>query len=98
MMLARQAEREGRPQLPLVSSEHPRPASCARTIAAFDAAVDRAFDRIRSPAVDRVVYRLSSAADHSLLWHACGAAARSHTAATSAARPASRSRWASSPR
>jgi undecaprenyl-diphosphatase len=43
-------------------------------IARFDAAVDRAFDRVRSPAVDGVVYRLSSAADHSLLWHICGAA------------------------
>ena len=40
----------------------------------FDAAVDRAVDRVRSPAVDGVVYRLSSAADHSLLWHLCGAA------------------------
>jgi len=40
----------------------------------FDAAVDRALDQIRSPAVDGVVYRLSSAADHSLLWHLCGAA------------------------
>jgi undecaprenyl-diphosphatase len=43
-------------------------------IAAFDAAVDRAFDRIRTPVVDKVAYPLSSAADHSLLWHACGAA------------------------
>lgn len=42
-------------------------------VAAFDAAVDRRFDRIRNPAADRVVYRLSSAADHSLLWHTCGA-------------------------
>jgi undecaprenyl-diphosphatase len=40
----------------------------------FDAAVDRALDRARSPAMDGVVYRLSSAADHSLLWHVCGAA------------------------
>ena len=43
-------------------------------IARFDAAVDRALDRARGPALDGVVYRLSSAADHSLLWHACGAA------------------------
>jgi undecaprenyl-diphosphatase len=43
-------------------------------VAAFDAAVDRGFERIRSPAVDKVVYRLSSAADHSLLWHTCGVA------------------------
>jgi undecaprenyl-diphosphatase len=40
----------------------------------FDATVDRALDRVRSPAMDGVVYRLSSAADHSLLWHVCGAA------------------------
>jgi undecaprenyl-diphosphatase len=43
-------------------------------IVRLDAAVDRALDRVRSPALDGVVYRLSSAADHSLLWHACGAA------------------------
>jgi undecaprenyl-diphosphatase len=40
----------------------------------FDDTVDRAIDRVRSPAMDGVVYRLSSAADHSLLWHVCGAA------------------------
>jgi undecaprenyl-diphosphatase len=43
-------------------------------IAQLDAAVDRALNRIRGPAVDGIVYRLSSAADHSLLWHTCGAA------------------------
>ncbi len=41
-------------------------------VAAFDAAVDRAFDVIRTPAVDKVAYLLSSLADHSLLWHTCG--------------------------
>ena len=41
-------------------------------IAAFDDAVDRAVEQIRSPTLDGVVYRLSSAADHSLLWHVCG--------------------------
>jgi undecaprenyl-diphosphatase len=40
----------------------------------FDRAVDAAVDRARSPSFDAVAYRLSSAADHSLLWHACGAA------------------------
>jgi len=44
------------------------------TIVQFDAAIDRAVDRIRSPAVDGIVYRLSSAADHSLLWDICAAA------------------------
>jgi undecaprenyl-diphosphatase len=43
-------------------------------IVRFDAAVDRALDRVRSPQLDGIMYRLSSAADHSLLWHACGAA------------------------
>jgi len=41
-------------------------------IAAFDAVIDDWFDRVRRPAADRVVYRLSSAADHSLVWHAVG--------------------------
>lgn len=41
-------------------------------IAAFDTAVDKQVARFRSPAADRVVYRLSSAADHSLIWHAIG--------------------------
>jgi undecaprenyl-diphosphatase len=44
------------------------------SIAAFDIAVDRAVERIRSPQLDDIVYRLSSAADHSLIWHAIGAA------------------------
>jgi undecaprenyl-diphosphatase len=43
-------------------------------VVAFDAAVDRRFEAFRNPAVDKVAYRLSSAADHSLLWHTCGAA------------------------
>jgi membrane-associated phospholipid phosphatase len=44
----------------------------AEHVAAFDAAVDRKFDAFRNPAVDKIAYPLSSAADHSLLWHACG--------------------------
>jgi membrane-associated phospholipid phosphatase len=43
-------------------------------VAAFDAAVDRGFERFRTPAVDKVAYRLSSAADHSLIWHTANAA------------------------
>jgi undecaprenyl-diphosphatase len=50
------------------------PLTVTDRIAAFDAAVDRAFDHIRTPAVDRIFYPLSSAADHSLLWHVSGAA------------------------
>ena len=41
-------------------------------IVEMDLAVDRAFARVRGPALDGVVYRLSSAADHSLLWDVCG--------------------------
>jgi undecaprenyl-diphosphatase len=52
-----------------VSSPGPR-----ALVARFDAAVDRAVDRVRSPALDRIVYPLSSAADHGILWHVCGAA------------------------
>jgi membrane-associated phospholipid phosphatase len=44
----------------------------AELIVAFDEKVDKAVDGIRSPAMDAVAYRLSSAADHGLLWHACG--------------------------
>jgi undecaprenyl-diphosphatase len=39
----------------------------------FDASVDRWVDRHRSPRLDPFFYALSSAADHSLLWHAVGA-------------------------
>jgi undecaprenyl-diphosphatase len=39
----------------------------------FDRAAEQAFDRVRSPIADHVMYGLSSAADHSLLWHAIGA-------------------------
>lgn len=44
------------------------------SIVRWDDAIDRAVDRVRGPRLDGIVYRLSSAADHSLLWHACGAA------------------------
>jgi undecaprenyl-diphosphatase len=44
----------------------------AERVAAFDAAADALVDRIRSPRLDPVVYGLSSAADHGLLWHVCG--------------------------
>jgi undecaprenyl-diphosphatase len=38
----------------------------------WDLAIDRAVDRVRGPALDAIVYPLSSAADHSLLWDVCG--------------------------
>ena len=43
-------------------------------VAAFDAAVERRVDTLHTPALDSIAYRLSSAADHSLVWHACGVA------------------------
>jgi undecaprenyl-diphosphatase len=46
---------------------HPR-------INAFDARVDQAVGTVRNPALDRIFYPLSSAADHSLLWFIIGAA------------------------
>jgi undecaprenyl-diphosphatase len=46
----------------------------SRRVAAFDAAVDDAFDSIRGPRLDGFMYRLSSAADHSLLWQFLGVA------------------------
>jgi undecaprenyl-diphosphatase len=42
-------------------------------VQAFDRAVEAAVERWRSPALDRVFYSLSSAADHSLLWVALAA-------------------------
>lgn len=41
-------------------------------VAAFDAAVERRFETLHTPTIDAVAYRLSSAADHSLIWHMCG--------------------------
>ena len=44
-------------------------------VAAFDAAVDRQFDRLRgNPVADRVFYDASELADFSLIWHLVGVA------------------------
>jgi undecaprenyl-diphosphatase len=43
------------------------------TVDRLDARIERALDGIRTPALDRVMYPLSSAADHSLLWFIVGA-------------------------
>lgn len=40
----------------------------------LDLRVDATVDRFRSPALDPIFYSISSAADHSLLWFAIGAA------------------------
>ena len=42
------------------------------TVDRFDAAVERAIARVRSPALDSVMYRVSSSADHSLIWFIIG--------------------------
>lgn len=41
-------------------------------IARFDARVNQAVDKVRSPPLDTFMYRLSSSADHSLIWHCAG--------------------------
>jgi hypothetical protein len=38
----------------------------------FDAAVERAAETVRTPALDAVMYPVSSSADHSLLWFIVG--------------------------
>ncbi|MGH9185635.1 MAG: phosphatase PAP2 family protein [Acidimicrobiales bacterium] len=52
------------------STPLPLPPEVRRRIAAFDAAADRAFDRLRGqPATDRLFYAASELGDFSLLWH-----------------------------
>jgi undecaprenyl-diphosphatase len=43
-------------------------------VLALDETVEKWLEPRRTPALDRVFYSLSSAADHGLLWHAIGAA------------------------
>jgi undecaprenyl-diphosphatase len=43
-----------------------------RPVQAFDGAIDAWFDRVRTPLLDRAMYTISSAADHSLLWFGIG--------------------------
>jgi undecaprenyl-diphosphatase len=43
-------------------------------VTVLDERVDKWLERHRSPALDRVFYSLSSAADHGMLWHAVGIA------------------------
>ncbi len=38
----------------------------------FDAKIDSAVDKVRNPALDHMFYALSSAADHSVIWHVVG--------------------------
>jgi undecaprenyl-diphosphatase len=41
-------------------------------VRAFDLAVEGVLERVRHPVLDRIMYTLSSAADHSLLWFGIG--------------------------
>jgi undecaprenyl-diphosphatase len=50
-----------------------RSARAADRVRAFDAAVDAWFERVRGPHFDGLFFRLSSAADHGLVWVAIGA-------------------------
>lgn len=43
--------------------------SMRRRVGAFDAAADRALDRIRTPALDRVMYAATELGDFALIWH-----------------------------
>ncbi|MGH8986928.1 MAG: phosphatase PAP2 family protein [Acidimicrobiia bacterium] len=49
------------------------PRSLRAAMRALDESVDAWVDRHRGPRLDPVFYRLSSAADHSILWNALGA-------------------------
>ena len=72
---ARPAGRARGPAAAAARARRDRARAREHRIATFDAAVDRACrPGPRSPALDRVVYPLSSAADHSLLWHVVGRA------------------------
>ena len=42
------------------------------TVDRLDAAVDRAVEHLRTPALDAVMYPISSSADHSLIWFIIG--------------------------
>ena len=59
-------------RLPSVQGR-PRRRGLAERVRAFDDAVDRWVERHRGPGLDPYFYRLSSAADHGLLWIAFGA-------------------------
>lgn len=63
------------PEDPGVADVAPSPADAFAPVAAFDAAVDGAFDHLRGhPVVDRVMYGASALGDFSLIWALLGAA------------------------
>ncbi|MFZ4514962.1 MAG: phosphatase PAP2 family protein [Acidimicrobiia bacterium] len=55
------------------ADDAPATDSLRRWTQRLDARADAFVDHVRSPALDRIMYPLSSAADHSVLWHALGA-------------------------
>lgn len=63
------------PDDPGVAEVAPSPADSFAAVAAFDAAVDRAFDRLRGHrVVDQVMYGASALGDFSLIWALLGSA------------------------
>ena len=60
---------------PGIADVAPSPADAFAPVAAFDAAVDRAFDQLRGrPVADRVMYGASALGDFSLIWALLGSA------------------------
>ena len=60
---------------PAVAEVAPSPADAFAPVAAFDAAVDRAFDHLRgNPVADHVMYGASALGDFSLIWALLGSA------------------------
>ncbi len=63
------------PDDPGVAEVAPSPADSFAAVAAFDAAVDGAFDHLRgNPVADRVMYGAAALGDFSLIWALLGAA------------------------
>lgn len=63
------------PDDPGIADVAPSPADAFAPVAAFDAAVDRAFDQLRgNPVADRVMYSASALGDFSLIWALLGSA------------------------
>ena len=63
------------PDEPGIAEVAPSPADSFAAVAAFDAAVDRAFDHLRGhPVADRVMYGASALGDFSLIWALLGSA------------------------
>lgn len=58
--------------MPLLRNGNARRTRALTRVEKVDAAVDAWFDRVRSPRLDPWFYRLSSSADHGLLWLAIG--------------------------